>query len=80
MAPAERGSSDTTRQQTAEELARLLALLRELREMLPPELEERLAESVHELLLAVRELIDWLLERRQGETEQPPEVHDIPIL
>jgi hypothetical protein len=79
MPPAEHGGADGARRQTAEELARVLALARELRDMIPPELDERLTESLHELLLALRELIDWLLERRQREAKQPAEVQDIPI-
>jgi hypothetical protein len=80
MEPAEHETSARARQQTAEELARLLTVVRELRGLIPPELDERLNDSLHELLLAVRELIDWLLERRQREAAQAVEVQDIPIL
>ena len=80
MAGDEHETSASARRQTAEELARLLALVRELRELIPKELDERLADSLHELLLAVRELIDWLLERRQREAAEAADVEDIPIL
>jgi hypothetical protein len=37
-----------------------------LRELVPPELLRRLAEALHELLLALRAVIDWYLERVEG--------------
>jgi hypothetical protein len=57
-------------------LARLLARLAEL---MPPEVWERLVAAVHELLMALRALIDWYLERNERRA-QPVEVRDIPIL
>ncbi len=57
-------------------LARLLARLGEL---LPPEVWERLVAAVHELLMALRALIDWYLERSERQAS-PVEVRDIPIL
>ena len=32
------------------------------------------------MLLAVRALIDWYLERNEGRSGEPPEVQDIPVL
>ena len=32
------------------------------------------------MLLAVRALIDWYLERNEGRSSEPPEVQDIPVL
>jgi hypothetical protein len=57
----------------------LWQLLRSLRDLIPPELQRRLAEAVRELLLAIRALIDWYLERDRR-PDGPPEVQDIPIL
>jgi hypothetical protein len=57
-----------------------LQIARSLRDLIPAELQERLAQALHELLLALRALVDWYierLERRRGETVQ---VEDIPIL
>jgi hypothetical protein len=58
----------------------LLAALRPLCELVPPELQRRLAEALRELLLAIRALLDWYIERldRQHTTTSEPE--DIPIL
>jgi hypothetical protein len=63
-----------------DELVRLVELASELRELIPPELDVRLSEAAHELLLALRALIDWLLEHQQQDADQPTEVRDIPIL
>jgi uncharacterized protein (DUF2267 family) len=58
----------------------LIALLALLRERIPPELAQRLAAAVHEVLLALRALIDWYLERSERARTEPVEVRDIPIL
>jgi hypothetical protein len=57
----------------------LLALLRSLRDVVPPELQRRLGEAVREVLLALRALIDWYLERAEHRRREPAEVEDIPI-
>jgi hypothetical protein len=60
--------------------AELLAhLVEALRELVPPDLQRRLAEAVRELLLAVRALINWYLERLERRRDEPAEVQDIPI-
>ena len=57
----------------------LLALLRSLRDVIPPELQHRLGEALREVLLALRALIDWYLERTERRRREPAEVQDIPI-
>jgi hypothetical protein len=57
----------------------LLALLRSLRDIIPPELQQRLGEALREVLLALRALIDWYLERTERRRREPAEVQDIPI-
>jgi hypothetical protein len=47
---------------------------------LPPELERRVVTALRELLLAVRALIDWCVERAERRSAAPAEVQDIPIL
>jgi len=63
------------------DLQTVVALLDALRRAVPPELSRQLAEAVRDLLLAVRAVIDWYLEklgdRRTGPTG--PEVEDIPL-
>jgi hypothetical protein len=62
------------------DLALLSQVLQSVRELIPPELQQRLAEALREVLLAVRALIDWYLERVQQRQAAPVEVRDIPIL
>jgi hypothetical protein len=57
----------------------VLALLDTIRELVPADLRRRLAEAIRELLLALRALIDWYLERVDRQPDEPPEVQDIPI-
>ena len=71
--PAAAGCSD-------DEADLLLGLLTSLRDRIPPELQQRLAEAVREVLLALRALIDWYLERTERRAAEPAEVQDIPIL
>jgi hypothetical protein len=61
------------------ELEALIAAVRSLRDLIPPDVAERLAAAIRELLLAVRALIDWYLERVDRQRTEPPEVQDIPI-
>jgi hypothetical protein len=58
----------------------LLGILGSLRDRIPPELQQRLADAVREVLLALRALIDWYLERTERRRATPVEVQDIPIL
>jgi hypothetical protein len=71
--------------QSGGELQLIVNLLSSLRDAIPAELSQQLAEAVRELLLAVRALIDWYLDRlerlpRPGQTSAPDDrVEDIPI-
>ncbi|HEY5428261.1 MAG TPA: hypothetical protein VIK04_04030, partial [Solirubrobacteraceae bacterium] len=58
----------------------LIGVLASVRDRIPPELQQRLAEAVREVLLALRALIDWYLERTEARRARPSEVQDIPIL
>jgi hypothetical protein len=58
----------------------LLAVVAALRDRIPPDLQQRLAEAVREVLLAVRALIDWYLERSEHRRPGASDVEDIPIL
>jgi hypothetical protein len=58
----------------------LLAVLAELRERVPPELERRIIVALRELLVALRALVDWCVERAERRSTPPAEVQDIPIL
>lgn len=58
----------------------LLGLLATLRDRIPPELAQRLADAVREVLLAIRALIDWYLQRTESRRRETADVQDIPIL
>jgi hypothetical protein len=61
------------------ELQALAGLLESVRGSVPPELARQLGEAVRELLLALRALLDWWIERLDRAPEAPVEVQDIPI-
>jgi hypothetical protein len=66
---------------SAPDLQALLTLLQAVREAVPAELSHQLVEALRNLLLALRALIDWYLERL-GEPppdRAPVEVEDIPL-
>ena len=57
-----------------------MALVQAMRDLIPPDLQRRLIAAIREVLLALRALIDWYLERLERKREQGVEVQDIPIL
>ncbi len=57
----------------------LLGLFAVVRDRIPPDLQQRLAEAIREVLLALRALIDWYLERTDRARSGPAKVEDIPI-
>jgi hypothetical protein len=63
-----------------DEVDLLLGILGALRDRIPAELQQRLADALREVLVAIRALIDWYLERSERRRRQPAEVQDIPIL
>jgi hypothetical protein len=58
----------------------LFSLLAGLRDRIPADLQQRLAAALHEVLQALRALIDWCVERAERRRAAPTEVQDIPIL
>jgi hypothetical protein len=60
------------------DLSALLAAIEGLRALVPRELSQQVTALLRELLLTVRALIDWYLERLEAR-DREPEVEDIPI-
>ena len=61
------------------DLRPLVAQHENARHLVPPELAERLAGALRELLLALRALLDWWIDRMERREEPAPVVEDIPI-
>jgi hypothetical protein len=61
------------------DLQALTGLLETARTSVPPELARQIAEAARELLVALRALIDWWIERLERTPERPVDVEDIPI-
>lgn len=64
----------------AADLDPLVGLVQAVRDLIPPELQRRLVAALRELLLALRAVIDWYLERLERKREESAQVEDIPIL
>jgi hypothetical protein len=60
------------------DLSPVFALLDSLRRMVPPELQDQFNALQREVLLTVRALIDWYLERLDARS-RPVQVEEIPI-
>src|SRR4051794_32693874 len=61
-------------------LQALVGLLQSMVDLLPPELRHQVNELVRQVLLVLRALIDWLVDRLdRGPRGDAPEVEDIPI-
>jgi hypothetical protein len=61
------------------DLNALLALVDAGRNTLPPELARQLADALRELLIAIRAVLDYSIERLERPPRSEPEVEDIPI-
>jgi hypothetical protein len=72
-------AEDRARSSTPE-LDPFVALVQAVRDLIPPDLQERLIAALREVLMALRALIDWYLERLDRRREQGVDVQDIPIL
>jgi hypothetical protein len=65
----------------ASDLTALLALIELVRDAVPAELSRQLAEALRDLLVAVRALLDWYIERlgEPAPGDDGVEVQDIPL-
>ena len=80
--PPEDGWSAHERDDTVREIQALAGLVTALRDLVPPDLVDQLREIVRQLLLLVRAIIDWWVERIEAapsRASRPPDVQDIPI-
>jgi hypothetical protein len=61
------------------DLNALLGLLEALKGTIPPDLARQLADALRELLLAIRAILDYSIERLDTTGPVEPTVEDIPI-
>lgn len=66
-----------------DEIDALIAVVASIRDLLPPELRVQLAEIVRQILVFVRAVLDWWIERAERESrprgDSRDDVEDIPI-
>jgi hypothetical protein len=82
QAAAERLAGDARdwpRREAADELDALVALLRTLRELVPPELQQQVTDVIRQVLLLVRAVIDYWVDRLDTPRGEAVRVEDIPI-
>ena len=72
-------ASQLPRHDTRDELDALVALLRALRELVPPELQQQVTDLIRQVLLLVRAMLDLVIERLEPGRGGEPDVEDIPI-
>lgn len=74
------GADESAAPKDGELTAALGALVEAVRGAIPPELADRLTSVLREVLLAIRAVVDFALERMESRRRAPVEVQDIPIL
>ena len=67
------------RQDARDELDALVVGLRALRELVPPELQQQVSEVIRQVLLLLRAVIDFWVDRLDAPRPAEVEVQDIPI-
>ena len=68
------------REETRDELEALVGVLRTLRELVPPELQQQVTDLIRQVLLLLRAVIEFWLDRLEApRPEAPVEVEDIPV-
>ena len=74
-------ASELPRPEARDELEAMAALLRTLRDVVPPELQQQVSEVLRNVLLLLRAVIDHWVARLEAAPPRPPEVdvQDIPV-
>jgi hypothetical protein len=62
-----------------EELQQLVAVVASLRELVPPELQQQVSDVIRQVLLLLRAVIDYWVDRLDAPRPAEVEVQDIPI-
>jgi len=61
------------------DLSALVSLVESARGALPPELSRQLTDALRELLIALRAVLSYSIERLERPAREEPQVEDIPI-
>ena len=72
-------ASELPREDTRDELDALVALLRALRELVPAELQQQVSDIIRQVLLLLRAVIDYWVDRLDASRPAEVEVQDIPV-
>ena len=72
-------ASELPRRDARDELDALVALLRALRELVPAELQQQVSDVIRQVLLLLRAVIDYWVDRLDAPRPAEVEVQDIPI-
>lgn len=72
-------AAELPRREARDELDALVALLRALRELVPPELQQQVTDVIRQVLLLLRAVIDYWVDRLDAPRPAEVEVQDIPI-
>lgn len=67
------------REGVRDELDALVDLLRAVRQLMPAELEQQLADVLRQILLLLRALIDWMVEQLPTARGDATPLRDIPL-
>jgi hypothetical protein len=81
LAGQARHAGDGSRERDQDELDALVALLRSLRDVVPPELQQQVADVLRQVLLALRAILDYWVARLEAPADGRAEVdvQDIPV-
>jgi hypothetical protein len=78
--PAAGWSSPAQAERARDDIEAIAALVGALRELVPPELQQQLTDLLRQILLLLRALLDWWVERLEPERSPAgPDVEDIPV-
>jgi hypothetical protein len=70
---------DLPRPDARDEIDALVGLLRALRDLVPPELQQQVSELMRQILLLLRAIIDFWAQRLEAPHAAEVEIQDIPI-
>jgi hypothetical protein len=72
-------AGEIPRHDSRDELDALVALLRALRELVPAELQQQVSDVIRQVLLLLRAVIDYWVDRLDTPRPADVEVQDIPV-